>query len=73
MKTENYGDIVLKSVVSVANLHECEMVEIGGYVCTVNKKYINAKDSVYAGERYPNGITRIQFKVPTANGFRIEG
>lgn len=63
----------IETVVSVSDLTKGMMIKSkDGFIRTVSTDKIKP-NYIYDGERYKSGITRIQFKVPTANGFRIEG
>lgn len=62
---------IIKTVISVSDLQQGMTIEVGGKMQTVARSKVG-QNYIYDGQRYKNGITRVQFVVPTAYGVRIE-
>jgi endonuclease III len=62
---------LIKTIISVSDLRQGMTVEIDGNLKTVSLNKIK-QNYIYDGQRYKDGITRVQFVVPTAFGVRVE-
>lgn len=64
----------IKKTISVADLKAGDTVEIDGRMETVSAHHlrIGFTGATYKGDPHHRGIIRVNFRVPTAKGFRIE-
>lgn len=67
---------IIRSEIRISDLQQGMTVEKNGHLITVSKKHITF-DSLFGrycfqGDGSKEFITRVQFKVPTAYGFRLE-
>lgn len=64
----------IKKTVPVSTLKAGDTVEIDGKLETVSRHHLKKgfTGDTYKGSPYRNGITKIVFKVPVANGYRYQ-
>lgn len=62
---------IIKTKIAVSDLQTGMTIEVGGNLKTVDSRKVKP-NYMYDGQRYKDGVTRVQFVVPTAHGVRIE-
>lgn len=69
-------DNIIRTTINKSELTIGMTVELDGHTYTVDKQslsYCAFMGHSFRGSVYPRTITRIKWKVPTINGYRIEG
>lgn len=61
---------IVKTTIAVSDLQQGMTVEVDGHLKTVDVRKVKP-NYIYDGQRYRDGITRVQFAVQTASGIQL--